>query len=140
MAQKTYRGTALDVTFDSDACIHAGECVRGLPSVFDTERRPWVLPDGADAAQVREVVGRCPTGALQIVEPAPADSGGRADGGADQSAVSIRVLPGGPLLVTGPFEVLDERGEALDAGAKTALCRCGRTAKAPFCDGAHARD
>ncbi len=39
MARKTYRGTALNVTFDAEACIHAGECVRGLPQVFDTERR-----------------------------------------------------------------------------------------------------
>ena len=36
MAKKTYRGSKLDLTFDLDTCIHAAECVRVLPKVFDT--------------------------------------------------------------------------------------------------------
>ncbi|MDA1194468.1 MAG: (4Fe-4S)-binding protein [Planctomycetota bacterium] len=68
MSEKLYRGTALDVTFDADVCIHAGECVRRLPQVFDVKRKPWVLPDGASADEVRDVVAGCPSGALAIVE------------------------------------------------------------------------
>ena len=68
MARKTYRGAQVDVTFDLDVCIHAGECVRGLPKVFDTERRPWILPDEGEAETVRDVVARCPSGALEVVE------------------------------------------------------------------------
>lgn len=70
MARKTYSGTDVDVSFDPEVCAHAGECVKGLPLVFDTAARPWIQPDGAAAADVIEVVGRCPSGALHI-ERAP---------------------------------------------------------------------
>ena len=70
MTRKTYRGTDVDVTFDLDVCIHAAECVRRLPKVFDTQRKPWILPDEAPADAVREVVGCCPSGALEIVDKA----------------------------------------------------------------------
>jgi CDGSH-type Zn-finger protein len=32
-----------------------------------------------------------------------------------------------------------QRGKQYDSPAKYALCRCGQSAKAPFCDGTHAR-
>jgi uncharacterized Fe-S cluster protein YjdI len=66
MPRKTYAGKDVDVSFDPEVCAHAGECVRGLPAVFDTKARPWIEPDGAPAADVVEVVGRCPSGALRI--------------------------------------------------------------------------
>ncbi len=44
----------------------------------------------------------------------------------------------GPLLVRGPFELVDQDGNAIDAKRKTiALCRCGRSKIKPFCDGTH---
>lgn len=74
MARKTYTGALLDVSFDGALCAHAAECVRGMPSVFDTSARPWINPDAAttseQADQLREVVGRCPSGALLIEERA----------------------------------------------------------------------
>lgn len=71
--RRAYRGTDVTVTFDATICEHAAECVRGLPSVFDTARRPWILPDGAPADDVVAVVRRCPSGALQIEPPAGDD-------------------------------------------------------------------
>lgn len=70
MPRKTYTGEQVDVSFDPELCRHAAECVRGLPAVFDTSARPWIQPDGAPAADVVEVVARCPSGALRI-ERAP---------------------------------------------------------------------
>lgn len=72
MARKTYTGPLVNVTFDGALCEHAAECVRGMPEVFDTSARPWINPGvattQAQADQVREVVGRCPSGALLIEE------------------------------------------------------------------------
>lgn len=68
MTRKTYAGREVDVSFDSEVCQHAAECVRGLPAVFDSQRRPWILPDAASADEVIAQVGRCPSGALQVVD------------------------------------------------------------------------
>lgn len=72
MARRTYTGPVVDVTFDGALCQHSRECVRGMPSVFDVARRPWIDPGVADTPEradfLREVVGRCPSGALAIAE------------------------------------------------------------------------
>lgn len=64
-SRKYYEGEDVTVSFDAKVCKHAGYCVKGLPAVFDTEARPWINPDGADADAVRAQVERCPSGALQ---------------------------------------------------------------------------
>ncbi|MDQ3719359.1 MAG: CDGSH iron-sulfur domain-containing protein [Actinomycetota bacterium] len=44
----------------------------------------------------------------------------------------------GPLLVRGPFRMLDQNGAEIEVGRETvALCRCGRSRLRPFCDGTH---
>lgn len=49
----------------------------------------------------------------------------------------ITLRPNGPLRLDGPCEVRNAAGELLFAGDETALCRCGHSAKKPFCDGTH---
>lgn len=50
----------------------------------------------------------------------------------------VRVSPDGPLLVRGPIRVLDEEGNDVPMRRRVnALCRCGRSASQPFCDGTH---
>jgi CDGSH-type Zn-finger protein len=54
--------------------------------------------------------------------------------------VRIRMRPNGPLVIEGPFELIDSRGQAFTIPADKpaiALCRCGESARRPFCDGAH---
>lgn len=55
------------------------------------------------------------------------------------SDVKVAVRDNGPLLVTGPITVTDAAGNTFDLGGKEsiALCRCGASARRPFCDGAH---
>lgn len=44
----------------------------------------------------------------------------------------------GPLLVRGPFEIVDQDGNTIESRRKTiALCRCGKSKIKPFCDGTH---
>jgi len=62
----------MDIQWDAQICRHAGECVRGLPSVFKIVQGKFVIdPQAAPPEQVRAVVARCPSGALRIVEKAP---------------------------------------------------------------------
>jgi len=55
------------------------------------------------------------------------------------SEVIIKTRENGPLLVTGPIKLTDHLGNEYDLTGKenVALCRCGQSAKKPFCDGAH---
>ncbi len=44
----------------------------------------------------------------------------------------------GPLIVRGPFRLLDQDGNEIEVRRRTvALCRCGRSRIRPFCDGTH---
>ena len=44
----------------------------------------------------------------------------------------------GPLLVRGPFRMLDQDGKEIEVDRGTvALCRCGKSRLRPFCDGSH---
>lgn len=44
----------------------------------------------------------------------------------------------GPLLVRGPFRLLDQDGNAIETDREVvALCRCGKSRIRPFCDGTH---
>jgi CDGSH-type Zn-finger protein len=52
----------------------------------------------------------------------------------------ITPYPDGPLIVRGRFVITGPDGQPVPAGRKTvALCRCGKSASKPFCDGSHAR-
>jgi CDGSH-type Zn-finger protein len=52
----------------------------------------------------------------------------------------ITALDNGPYLVKGPVLLLDAEGNEFRAELSTiALCRCGGSAKKPFCDGTHAK-
>ena len=44
----------------------------------------------------------------------------------------------GPLLVRGPFRLVDQDGREISRDREViALCRCGRSRLRPFCDGSH---
>jgi len=50
----------------------------------------------------------------------------------------VRVTTDGPMLVRGPIRLLDESGNTVPVRRRVnAICRCGRSASQPFCDGTH---
>ncbi len=51
----------------------------------------------------------------------------------------IRIRNNGPLLVKSTVALKDAEGNEYNLEGKDqyALCRCGKSATAPFCDGAH---
>jgi uncharacterized Fe-S cluster protein YjdI/CDGSH-type Zn-finger protein len=127
--RKVYRGRDIEVSFDLDLCVHIGECLRGHKGVFNLQRRPWLLPDEAEADLVAEIVERCPSGALLYH---------RHDGGAEEAHEGTNVTPirNGPLLVTGDIEVRREDG-TVERLPRVTLCRCGSSKNKPFCDNQH---
>lgn len=60
-----YETPEIAVSFDPEVCIHAGACVRGLPTVFDVHRKRWIRPEQASPEEVAAQIERCPSGALQ---------------------------------------------------------------------------
>lgn len=126
-----YESEHLTVHFDGRRCIHAAECVHGLPAVFDPQQRPWVRPEGAEADAVAEVVTRCPTGALSYT---------RHDGAAAEATPTtnrVTIAADGPLFCRGDLEVKRSDGEVVVRDTRIGLCRCGLSRNKPFCDGAH---
>jgi 3-phenylpropionate/trans-cinnamate dioxygenase ferredoxin subunit len=56
------------------------------------------------------------------------------------SDVTITATENGPYRVDGDIELRDQDGHPSDtAGTPIFLCRCGASARKPFCDGSHAR-
>ena len=50
----------------------------------------------------------------------------------------IVACPNGPLLVRGDVEIVDTDGNPVERNRRTlALCRCGISARKPYCDGTH---
>ena len=126
-----YKGKEITVRYDVRRCIHAAECARGLPSVFDPDRRPWVDPAGAAPEVVAEVVMRCPTGALHFERP---------EGGPGEpvpESASITVVRDGPLYLRGDIEIMASDGTTILRDTRVALCRCGASREKPICDGSH---
>ena len=128
---REYSGDGITVQYDLKRCIHAAECVKRLPEVFDVEKRPWIQPANAAADEVAEVVTSCPSGALQFE---------RMDEGAAEATPAeniILVTPDGPLYVSGDVTITTQDGEVVHTDTRIALCRCGASENKPFCDNAH---
>jgi 3-phenylpropionate/trans-cinnamate dioxygenase ferredoxin subunit len=54
-------------------------------------------------------------------------------------AVTITVSENGPYEVHGPVTVFRADGTVLREGERLYLCRCGQSAKKPYCDNTHKR-
>lgn len=54
-------------------------------------------------------------------------------------ALRIEPMFDGPLVVTGPVEIVSGTGRTVARAAHPTLCRCGHSGNKPFCDGSHAR-
>jgi uncharacterized Fe-S cluster protein YjdI len=126
-----YDGDEITVQYSVTRCIHAAECVRGLPAVFDPNRRPWIDPNAASAEEIAAVVQRCPTGALHFVRK----DGGEAEAEPEENTITL--VPDGPLYLHGNIEIQHSDGTVLLQDTRVALCRCGASKAKPFCDGSH---
>ncbi|MCF8225641.1 MAG: CDGSH iron-sulfur domain-containing protein [Bacteroidales bacterium] len=49
----------------------------------------------------------------------------------------FKVIPNGPLQLSGDFELYDSQGEIITRQGPVFLCRCGMSSDKPFCDDSH---
>lgn len=125
-----FAGHDIDVRWDERLCIHIGECGQAEGDLFVGGREPWCIPDTVTIAEVREIIERCPSGALSYTdkngppERAPATN-------------AAMVVYNGPLYLTGALEIEGVGEDMPSARHRVALCRCGASQNKPFCDNSH---
>lgn len=133
---KEYSNGDITVVWNPEKCIHARECVMGLPQVFRRGETPWIDMKGASSDEIKAVVDRCPSGALTC-KKVQSEMQSAAEERESKPAPGIIVKKNGPLLVEGGCSLKDSEGRVLAEGGPYALCRCGGSGKKPFCDGTH---
>jgi uncharacterized Fe-S cluster protein YjdI len=157
-SMKIYSNEEISVVWCPEKCIHARECVKGLPVVFNRDRSPWIDMSKASSEEIIEVVSRCPSGALtckdksdRLIESNESDKSiksNKSDNARNEDDMmasegsekpQIKLMKNGPLLVEGGAALLDSAGNVLANEGTYALCRCGGSKKKPFCDGTHSK-
>ena len=131
---KEYSNGEITVVWQPDMCAHSGNCVEGLPTVFNPKRRPWIQIEGSSNAAIMETIKNCPSGALSF----RVEDQDREDDEEEVTRIRVRATKNGPFLISGDVEIEDADGNVKPCeGKTTALCRCGASATKPFCDGSH---
>ncbi|NOY48430.1 MAG: hypothetical protein GXO84_09625 [Chlorobi bacterium] len=128
---KEYSNGELTVIWKPKSCIHAAECIKQLPNVYNPNAKPWITIENATTDALKSQIDACPSGALSYklnnVEKSIKM----------ETKTKIDVLENGPLLVHGTMEVTNSNGEKEIKEKTTAFCRCGVSQNKPYCDGAH---
>jgi len=127
----TYAGKEVDVEWDGRICIHMGECGYAKGDLFVGGRDPWCQPDLSSPEQVKDIVERCPTGALvyrfkgvDIIEQAVQEN-------------TVVVAYNGPYFIRGDLNIEEAAEDMPGVKFRAALCRCGLSKNKPFCDNSH---
>lgn len=130
---KKYSNDDLTIVWKPEMCIHAGECVKALPQVYNPKERAWIKIENATTDELKKQVMKCPSGALsyymkdeEMKEIEPIET-------------KIEVLKNGPLLVYGTLKVTNKDGKSETKNKTTAFCRCGQSNNKPYCDGMHVK-
>jgi uncharacterized Fe-S cluster protein YjdI len=128
-----YSNEEVTVFFDNDTCMHSGNCVNSLKSVFNPKGRPWINMQGAPSDEIIKVVKNCPSGALSY--KMNSEMAGQKSSQVEE--VSIKVNKGGPYAIRGRVKIIDKDGTETIKEGPFILCRCGESKTKPFCDNSH---
>jgi CDGSH-type Zn-finger protein len=124
-----WEGDGVVLYDDLSLCTHAGFCTNLRTTV-------WTLAEEAGDPDARqefvETVHRCPSGRLAFADAADPDALVEPD-----LEPSIGVEPDASYWVRGGIPVVSEDGAPYEVRNRQTLCRCGRSANKPFCDGTH---
>jgi CDGSH-type Zn-finger protein/uncharacterized Fe-S cluster protein YjdI len=126
-AVEVVEGQDLTLLFEGRRCIHSRHCVLDAPQVFLANTPgAWIHPDAMAADALVAVAQSCPSGAIRYQ---------RKDGRPDEQAPAVnqlRIRENGPYAVHATLTV-----GGVDDGFRATLCRCGLSARKPWCDGSH---
>ncbi|PCJ65314.1 MAG: hypothetical protein COA58_10675 [Bacteroidetes bacterium] len=128
---KHYTNDELTVEWKPGKCIHAAECVKELPEVYNPKEKPWIRIENASTEELKAQIAKCPSGALSYF------MNGEEDKEAQSMETKVEILENGPLLVYGTLKVSDKDGNTETKNKTTAFCRCGVSQNKPYCDGSH---
>jgi uncharacterized Fe-S cluster protein YjdI len=127
---KQYKKDDLTIIWDANKCIHAGECVKLLPGVYDPKARPWIKPENATVEELKNQIKQCPSGALTYQHEEEVQQ-------VEDPEIKIHARMNGSLLVEGNLVITKPDGTIEKRNGRATFCRCGHSENMPFCDGAH---
>jgi CDGSH-type Zn-finger protein len=134
---RIYPGPELDLADAVGFCASARFC--------DARGSAWTLV-GERGSGPRDLVkreaGHCPSGRLVALEGGPDGSQAAVEPAFDPSVVLVEDGPralSGPVWVRGGVQITSGAGHDYQVRNRVTLCRCGRSANKPFCDGSHVR-
>lgn len=128
---KEYQKGDVTVVWKPEICIHSGNCVRALPTVFKPKERPWIQVEDTSEDALIKAIEKCPSGALTYYLKDESTEK------VTEHITKAEVIENGPVLIYGTLEVTHTDGRTEKKERSTAFCRCGRTGNNPFCDGSH---
>ena len=129
-ALRDFGAPDITVHFNRSICAGASECVHALPSVFESSSGDWIHPEKAPVEEVIAAVKKCPSGALTYTLAGETVL-------AQEKEVSIRIAKNGPYVVKGAVDIDAPKWSKNASPTNFTLCRCGKSANAPFCDYSH---
>lgn len=134
---KEYSNGEVTIVWKPSICIHATNCWKELPEVFNPKKRPWTDANGAGTERIIQQIKRCPSGALSYYMN---DQKEKTMEKNENTGVKVHPTLNGPLIITGMFDYEDQQGNVEKKSGVTAFCRCGGSKNMPFCDGTHAKN
>ena len=129
---KKYPKKDINVVWKPAKCMHAAECVKRLPNMYNPEAKPWINPQNAHRDEIIKQVAACPSGALSI------EYSKEEEMKESHNLIKVEALLNGPLMIKGDIEIVHSDGR-IEAKENAAFCRCGASLNKPFCDGSHRR-
>ena len=129
--KKEYSNGELTIVWKPKTCIHAAECVKALPQVYNPDKKPWITIENATTEELKNQIAKCPSGALSYY------MNDEENNESETLETKVEVLENGPLLVYGTLKVTDKEGHTETKNKTTAFCRCGQSKNKPYCDGSH---
>lgn len=130
---KRYTNGEVTIVWKPSVCIHSMNCFKGLPQVFDPNKRPWANAEGATTERIVNQIKKCPSGALSY----EMNKETKSDREEEKGEVIVEPSPNGPLMVHGNLTLKGADGTTTKKSNVTAFCRCGGSGNKPFCDGSH---